>query len=141
MNVQVVNEGLERVGDYLNAAQLPTVMLLGLYTTDLAADITTVYADMIQPTFAGYAETLLSNIQFNFDATNNRWVFSANEVDFAPTSTGSPVTIYGWYLCAPTAPGSGGKSLLCYQRLSVPVVLTGPTDTLPLTPSLAIQRP
>lgn len=120
------------VGNFLNGAiahlfQSPMVPSPAL----TLADFTAIEAD-----FDGYAASAaLTWGAVGTDPADRAWV-TAQEVEWVPTGTTTPNTIYGYYVT-----NAAGTALLFWDNFPDPIPVTGPPSVVHAVPTFQYPEP
>jgi len=107
---------------------------LRLFTAPTTVDHTTVFASMVEATFAGYAGVALlaANWAASSVAAHLASSVYGGTVTFTRSTTGAVQNIYGWYLTDP----ANTKLYACALFAGGPLPLTNAGDSITVVPTL-----
>ena len=93
-----VNTGRRLLLEYAVNQTAPANYFIGLFTNDLTITDSTVWADIVQPTDAGYSAVSMNPANFTF-TTSNPSTAAYPQVDF---SFDGAQTVYGYFIAVGT---------------------------------------
>lgn len=111
--------------DYLTGVAAPfTGWLLALWTNDLTPDQNTVWADLTEATFDGYARTAAVDFEAaGLDVLDAAVAPASDNYYFLCTGTTTLEVVYGWALIDPAGP-----TIKLIKRLAEPVAINRSGD-------------
>lgn len=109
-------------------AELAAPLLL-LFQNEIAINANTVFADLTEADFDGYARPAALAFGASFQGATDDWEINAPSVQFVASGGTTPNTIYGWAIVT-----AAGDTLLLAERLPVPVPVIATNDGLTVQP-------
>jgi hypothetical protein len=130
MPLLVPDEGEVRMLDMLVNGDTFTDVRLRLYKNNLTPDQDTVYIDLDEATFPGYAEQTPSFGAASIVSHKGK-IVDTSARSFVWSGSASPENIYGYYVV-----DIGTFAVLWVQRFSSPQVMSSNGDTITITAAL-----
>ena len=106
---------------------------VGLIASPYAPNLLSTYADMVQPTFPGYAEVAATFVP-PFQQPDGSFATNGGLALFQMTDATVPTTVYGYYV----TDGGMTPKLLWVEMLEAPIGLTSPLQAILVSAQLAL---
>ena len=112
----------------------PQDLTLHLYTNNLVLAENTVVADLVQPTFGGYASSILSGASWTV-TMGNPAVATFPDMSFACNiSPFTPQTVYGYFVTR-----DGGTNLMWAEKFPIPQIISATGERIVVSPRLTAR--
>lgn len=132
--LHVPNQSLNRLLLYWTFLSASEGQKVALFSNDIEIDADTVYADLEEPAFPGYAR---QTVTWGTPAlAGSRYQVAGVGVTFTQSADDDPVTIYGYFL--PWTAGGGNNQMMCVVKFETPIVMENEGDFIDITPKISL---
>jgi len=128
VDANMVSYGLKKAVSVMGSGTPWSNAKVGLFTNSTGITFATVLADLTEPTFAGYARAVLSNLNAGpyAEADGNGWYAISGVIGWNPSADpASPETCYGFFVV-----DNAGTNLLAAGLFPAPFTFRTAADLL-----------